>query len=223
MTEYTLYYWPIPFRGHFIRMVLAEAGAIWDEPGFDAVQALKTAEPQPYPFMGPPVLVDHATGSSLSQAPAILMFLGRQHDLTGDPDTALRVICDAMDVLSEITRSHGDRMWERGAWEAFVTQRLPRWMRMHEQSVSPGAGAYLGGGRPSLTDLALCALWHTMIDRLPGMRPVLHRHAPSVEALVERVAARPRIAAMLDGWHDRRPLYCGGQIEASILEMLEAG
>lgn len=122
MPDYTLVYWPIPFRGHFARFVLAHAGATWDETGYDEVIAQKSlpVAEQPYPFMAPPLLVDHADGRRLSQLPAILMFLGRRHGLTGEPDRALRLICDAMDVLFEITRYHGAQMWDRGNWAAFV-------------------------------------------------------------------------------------------------------
>ena len=34
--------------------------------------------------MGPPVLLDHSSGHSLAQMPAILMYLGRKHDLVPD-------------------------------------------------------------------------------------------------------------------------------------------
>ena len=42
MADYKLYYWPIPFRGHFIRYVLAHAGATWEEATFEDVAALKS-------------------------------------------------------------------------------------------------------------------------------------------------------------------------------------
>ena len=31
MSDYTLYYWPLPFRGQFVRSVLAHVGALWTE------------------------------------------------------------------------------------------------------------------------------------------------------------------------------------------------
>lgn len=230
MTDYTLYYWPIPFRGHFVRIVLAHVGVSWDEPGFEAVAGLKNAPvgEQPYPFMAPPLLVDHAAGRSLSQLPAILMYLGRENGLIADEDETLRLVADAMDVLTEITRWHGAQMWTRPDWTAFVTGRLPRWMQIHERvgrdrGLTPKAGFALGTAEVSLADLVLTGLWHTMVDRLPALRPLLHVNAPAIEALVDRVAAGPGIAAMLADWAERRPLYCAGEIEASILEMLASG
>jgi glutathione S-transferase len=220
MTDYTLHYWPIPFRGHFIRYVLAHAGADWDEAVIDPAS-------EAYPFLAMPLIVDHASGTRLSQTPAILMYLGRKHGLLAEPDQTLRLVCDAMDVLYEITRFHGAQMWDRPAWEAFTGARLPRWMGLHERigrdhGLTPGAGFVFGTPEPGLADLALAALWHTMVDRLPGLRPLLHRQAPSIEGLVDRIAGRDEIAAMRANW-DEGAGYCGGMIEASIREMLAAG
>lgn len=216
MTDYTLHYWPIPFRGHFIRYALAVAGARWDEAVIDPAGAT-------YPFRAQPLLTDHAVGRQLSQTPAILMYLGRTHALTVEPDETLRLICDAMDVLYEITRFHGAQMWDRPAWDAFVDGRLARWMAIHEEicrlnGVTADTGQLFGQDAPSLADLALAALWHTMVDKLPALRPRLHRNAPRLEGLVDRVAGRDEIARVRADWPG--PAYCGGQIEASIRDML---
>ncbi|WP_300532430.1 hypothetical protein [uncultured Mameliella sp.] len=225
--SYTLLYWPIPFRGHVPRFILSQAGAEWDEPGFDAVLAAKTAPPeeQPTPFIGPPVLIDHDTGRALSQMPAICMYLGRKHGLSHDPDMDLRLLCDASDILLEITCHHGATMWTRDSWTSFRDDRLPRWMRGHERLVTEtgvsGSGGYMSGAEtPGLSDLALAALWHTMVDRLPPLRPLLHDTAPVLAALVNRVAGLPALLRLRDDWADCADVYCAGQIEASLLEML---
>lgn len=222
MPDYTLYYWPIPFRGHFVRYVLAHVGAEWEEPGAEALLALKDAAPtdQPYPFMAPPLLHDLGADRWLSQMPAIVMYLGRKHGLAGDPDEALRLVSDAADILLEITRHHGDQMWDRPAWEAFTGARLPRWMQLHE---ALAASDRFDAEKPGLAELTLAALWHTMVDRLPGLRPLLSANAPRVETLVDAVAALPGIATMRAGWDRQGAGYCGGQIEASIRVMLAGG
>lgn len=218
MTDYTLNYWPIPFRGHFIRYILAHAGASWDEAVIDPAA-------QDYPVLAMPLITDHATGTQLSQAPAILMYLGRKHGLIADRDETLRLICDAMDVLGEITRFNGAQMWDRPAWEAFTGSRLRRWMALHERlgaghGLTAATGYVLGTTAPTLADLTLAALWHTMVDKLPGLRPLLHETAPGIEGLVDRIAARDEIAAMRADWPGAP--YCGGQIEESLREMLAA-
>ena len=45
MDRYELFYHPIPFRGHFIRYVLAQAGQGWIEPSHDEVIALADRVP----------------------------------------------------------------------------------------------------------------------------------------------------------------------------------
>jgi hypothetical protein len=60
MSDYKLYYWPAPFRGQFVRAVLAFAGQDWTEAGAGEISELmgRPVADMPVPFMGPPVLVD---------------------------------------------------------------------------------------------------------------------------------------------------------------------
>lgn len=219
---YKLYYWPIPFRGHPIRFILAQAGAEWQEHGFAETAALKNmaVAEKPYPFLAPPVLHDPDSDTWLSQMPAIAMYLGRKHGLISDPDQTLRLVCDASDILLEITRNHGAKMWDAGSWADFREDRLPLWMQVHE-AMAAGAEAYLfGRDTPGVADLVLAGLWHTMVDRLPPLRADLHTHAPTVEAIAYRAADLPAIRDLRAIWADSDPHYCAGQIEDSLLSVL---
>jgi glutathione S-transferase len=40
MINYDLHYWSVPFRGQFVRAVLAYAGQEWSEAGDDAIAKL---------------------------------------------------------------------------------------------------------------------------------------------------------------------------------------
>jgi len=40
MSDYVFYYWSVPFRGQFVRAVLAYAGKTWTEGGDDAIERL---------------------------------------------------------------------------------------------------------------------------------------------------------------------------------------
>ncbi|MCP3968732.1 MAG: glutathione S-transferase [Rhodobacteraceae bacterium] len=232
MANYTLYYHPIPFRGQFIRWVLAHAGADWDEPAHGEVLGLKSLSvtDQPVPFMAPPLLVDHDAGLSLAQMPAILTYLGQKHGaMPDDPARAAltgKVIADANDVLDEMTRYGGRSMWTQVAWDGFAADRLPRWMQIFEETgrrhgLSRQTGFLLGGDAPGLADLVTGCLWFTMTSKLPVLQPMLARHAPAVAALSTRMAGRPPVAALRartdaalgDTW-------CGGQIEASLRRVL---
>ncbi len=215
--RYKLYYWPIPFRGHFIRFMLAQAGQQWAEASFEEVAALKDDDPtlSRYPVLAPPVLEDRVTGVRLAQMPAIVMALGREYSLIRDPDVALRLTCDASDILFEITRTHGAQMWDAPSWQGFVEERLPRWLAVHE-----AVAKTLDAGAPGAEEIILTALWHTMIDKLPPLRSIAQTHAPGLVALVDHVTATPAIAGVITDWADKKPIYCAGQIEASLLNVL---
>jgi len=233
MADFTLYYWPLPFRGQFLRAAMAFAGASWDEPGMEAVAEVKDRAPpdQPVPFMAPPLLVDHGAGVSVAQMPAALAWLGGRFELMpADPALAAlthKIVADANDVLDEVTRFGGRSMWTREEWEGFAGARLPRWMEIFEQTgrahgLTREGGYMLGTPEPGLADLVAAVLWVTMTDKLAGLRPMLEARAPAIAALGERVMARPALAEMRAETDARfGAAWCGGQIEASLREMLD--
>ncbi len=231
MADYTLAYWPLPFRGEFVRAVLAHAGATWDEVDIDALIAEKGRDPadQLVPHMGPPVLTDHAAGITLAQTQAILTYLGDKYDLVpGDPAGAAlthKVIADANDVLYEMTLYNGARMWTQALWDDF-RPRLARWMAMFEalgrkHGLTEDGGYLLGTEAPGLADLVAATLWGVMTAKLPSLRPLLDASAPALAGLTDRIAALPAQAdlrrrsdaAYGDEW-------CGGRIEASLRRVI---
>ena len=80
MTDYDLYYWSVPFRGQFVRAVLAYAGRTWTEAGDAAISKLMggPVEDMPVPFMGPPMLIDNNAGFAIAEMPAIVLYLTRR-------------------------------------------------------------------------------------------------------------------------------------------------
>lgn len=234
MVDYTLYYWPIPFRGEFIRALLRLSGQSYEKASPDEVTELKLRPPgqQPVPSMAPPVLVDHGAGVAISQMPAILRYLAGQHGLMPQ-EAALaaltdKIVADANDVLDELTLFGGRSMWTRGEWETFSEDRLPRWMVIFETSASAqgitSEAGYLTGDFVQLADVVTAVLWGVMTDKLPGLRPMLAARAPRIAGLAARVLALPPLAE-LRAQNDARwgDLYCGGQIEASLRDMLARG
>lgn len=230
MTDFTLYYHPLPFRGQFVRWVLAYGNANWDEAEHARVIGLKMrpVADQDVPHMAPPVLMDHQTGQMVSQLPAILMHLGHRLALLpqGRETQTLKVICDANDVLDEITRNGGQQMWDRAAWDDFAATRLPRWMEIfaetgRREGLSPVMGTLLGTDRPSLADLVTGCLWFTMTDKLPAIGAMLAARAPEIAALAQHMAEQPaidQVRARTDAAYGAK--YCGGQIEQSLREVL---
>ena len=227
MADYTLYYWPLPFRGQFVRAVLAHVSASWNEADMEALSSLMRAEPtkQLVPHMGPPVLTDHAADFSLAQTPAILAYLGGKYGLIpNDPVRAAltaKIIADANDVLYEMTLHNGAQMWTQERWDAY-RPRLCRWMAIFEEhgcrhGLTAEAGHILGTDAPSLADLVAHILWGVMASKLPALRPLLETTAPSIAGLSDRIGQLPEqeeLRVRSDAEYGDE--WCSGQIEASL-------
>ncbi len=227
MPDYDLYYWPLPFRGQFIRAILAFAGKRWNEFDESAVSKAMAAHPerQAVPFMGPPMLIDHHANAAIAEMPAIAMYLGETLGLL--PASALeraltlKVVADANDVIDELTLDGGRQMWTPERWHEF-RPRLARWMRIFEETgrrhgLGPGDGFLLGGQRPGVADLVAATLWGTMIDRLPPLATLLEEHAPGCAGLAQRLYAEPALANLAAVSREQfGDGYCGGEIEKSL-------
>lgn len=231
MSDYTLYYWPLPFRGQFVRSVLAHVGASWTEAGMGELVAQKDADPadQLVPHMGPPVLTDHAAELTLSQTQAILTYLGGKYGLIpDDPARAAmtaKIIADANDVLYEMTLHNGAQMWTQKRWAAY-RPRLCRWMAIFEETgrrygLTKTHGHMLGTDAPGVADLVAHSLWGVMTAKLPALRPMLDQNAPAIAALSDRIGRLPaqkKLRARSDAEYGDE--WCSGQIEASLRAVL---
>jgi glutathione S-transferase len=233
MPDYTLYYWPAPFRGQFVRSVLAHVHATWEEADVGAISALMNATParQVIPHMGPPVLTDNAAKLSLAQTQAILTYLGRKYRLIPDDPArealTAKIIADANDVLYEMTLHNGAQMWTKESWNAY-RPRLGRWMEIFEETgrrhgMTAQAGYLLGTETPGIADLTAHILWGTMTSKLPSLRPMLDRTAPALARLCNRMAELPEQTELrVQSDTEYGDEWCGGQIEASLRAVLRA-
>lgn len=233
MSDYELYYWPIPFRGQFVRAVLAFAGQSWTEGAIAAMSALMSGpvKTMPMPFMGPPLLIDRKADVALTQMPAILLYLGETLELlpkdAAARATTLKIALDANDVIDEITLDGGRAMWTDKRWQAFVP-RLQKWMGFWEETgrrhgLTAKSGFLLGGEAPGMADVVTAILWSTMTDRFPVIATMLEETAPMTAALSRRVSALPPLAALAaQAREDYGDTYCGGEIEKSLRKVLKA-
>lgn len=231
MADYTLYYWSVPFRGQFVRAVLAFAGKSWTEGGDAAISGFMggPVERMPIPFMGPPLLVDTASGFAVAQMPAIVLYLGESLGLLPtDPAQralAVKVVCDANDVIDEITLDGGRQMWTEQRWAEFVP-RLEKWMSIWEETgrrhgLRAERGFLLGGEAAGVADVVTATLWSTMTERFPRIGAILDRAAPMTAGLTRRVAALSALTALAaKAREDYGDAYCGGQIEASLRKVI---
>jgi glutathione S-transferase len=233
MSDYDLYYWSVPFRGQFVRAVLAYAGKTWTEGGDAAISKLMggSVKDMPVPFMGPPVLIDKKADFAIAQMPAVVLYLGETLDLM--PATSalraltMKIVNDANDVIDEITLDGGREMWTKKRWQDFGP-RLKKWMSFWEEigrrhSLKADSGFLLGGEAPGIADLVTATLWSTMVDRFREIEAILEESAPMTAALTRRVADLPPLAKLAaKARQDYGDAYCGGQIEASLRKVLDA-
>jgi glutathione S-transferase len=232
MSDYELHYWSVPFRGQFVRAVLACAGKTWTEAGDDAIARLMGApvKDMPIPFMGPPMLIDRKADFAIAQMPAIVLYLGETLDLM--PATpalralTLKIVNDANDVIDEITLDGGRQMWTQKRWGDFVP-RLRKWMSFWEETgrrhgLKADSGFLLGGDAPGIADVVTATLWSTMADRFPTIGAILEEAAPMTAALTRRIAELPPLAELAArARRDYGDAWCGGEIEVSLRKVLE--
>lgn len=233
MSDYDLYYWSVPFRGQFVRAILAYAGKTWSEASDAAIADLmeNPVRDMPVPFMGPPLLIDRRASFAIAEMPAIIWYLGETLNLL--PATpalramTMKIVNDANDVIDEITLDGGRQMWTEKRWQEFIP-RLKKWMLLWEETgrrygLTADSGFLLGGDEPGIVDIVTATLWSTMTDRFKKIGMIFAKTAPMTNALTRRVGNLPslsKLAAKAD--EDYGEAYCGGQIETSLRNVLNA-
>lgn len=230
MSDYELYYWQMPFRGQFVRAILAYADKRWDE--FDDGAVAKAMEAdvarQAIPFKGPPLLVDKRTGFALAEMPAIAYYLGETLGLLPDgvagKALSLKVVNDANDVIDELSQDGGKQMWTPARWKEYQT-RLHRWMAIWEETgrrhgLTAEAG-HLLGGQAGVADIVTATLWGTVAERFPAIGELLDERAPAVAGLTRRLMAEPALANLAAVSREQfGDSYCGGEIEKSMRRVI---
>jgi glutathione S-transferase len=233
MSDYDLFYWSVPFRGQFVRAVLAYAGKSWTEGGDGAISKLMDGpvKDMPVPFMGPPMLIDKKADFAIAEMPAIVLYLGETLNLMPAAPAlramTMKIVNDANDVIDEITLDGGREMWTQKRWQDFVP-RLKKWMSFWEETglrhgLKAHSGFLLGGEAPGVADVVTATLWSTMADRFGTIEVILQEAAPMTAALSRRISDLPPLAKLAaKAQQDYGDAYCGGQIEASLRKVLNA-
>jgi glutathione S-transferase len=232
MADYTLYYWSVPFRGQFVRALLAYAGKTWDEVSDDEIGATMagSVDAMPVPFMGPPVLIEERTGFAVSQMPAIIFYLGETLDLfpasAEERALTLKIVNDANDVIDELTLQGGRDMWDAKRFEESKA-RIGKWMRFWDvlgerHGLGGDSGYLLGGDRPGVADIVTATLWTTVADRFGKLEALLSENAPKTLALSRRIYELPALARLAaDSRAEYGDDYAGGQIGKSMAKVLD--
>lgn len=233
MSDYAFYYWSVPFRGQFVRAILAYAGKTWTEADDATIMKLMSGSVRdmPVPFMGPPFLIDNNNDFAIAEMPAIVLYLGETLDMM--PVTpalramTMKTVNDANDVIDELTLDGGREMWTEKRWLDF-TPRLRKWMALWEETgrrhgLKSETGYLLGGEEPGIADIVTATLWSTLADHFQNIAVLLEEAAPRTSALSRRVSNLPALAELAaSARKDYGDAYCGGEIGNSMKKVLDA-
>ena len=214
--KYELYYWPhIQGRGEYVRLVLEEGEADYADVarlpeseggGRPAVaRVLQDATLKQPPF-APPLL--KAGKTVISHVANILQYLGPRMNLVPKAE-AQRVYAHGLQLtLTDFVREAHDvhhpiansLYYEDQKVEAlrrsghFRNERLTKFTNYFETVLARSGGQYLLGKSLSYVDLSMFQLMASLNYAFPRAMAGLSDKIPRLNALHDRVAARPRIA-----------------------------
>ncbi|MEZ4394132.1 MAG: glutathione S-transferase [Polyangiales bacterium] len=212
--SYLLYYWPsIQGRGEFIRLALEDAGVEYVDvargpDGVAAIAALLRGEGVAglAPFAVPALKHGDLVIAQVANA---LAYLAPRLGLVPD-DEAARVRAHQLqltvaDLVAEAHDTHhplstaayyeDQKPEARRAAAAFVTHRLPKFLKYFEGAVS--AEGFSVGGAHAYVDLSLFQLVEGLRYAFPRAMAAHAGLYPRLAALRDRVASRPGVAAYL--------------------------
>eukprot|EP00177_Eucheuma_denticulatum_P000746 GFKZ01001338.1.p1 GENE.GFKZ01001338.1~~GFKZ01001338.1.p1 ORF type:complete len:276 (+),score=32.74 GFKZ01001338.1:118-828(+) len=225
---YKLYYWPIPGRGEFIRLLLEYAKVPYEDvartgpEGMPAVAAAKSSLPNALHFAPPILQVDETL--SISQTPVICAYLARKHGLMPPGDDqyhAIQLDLSVHDVIVEVHATHhpvdislayeDQKEAALQAAEAFCKKRLLRWASYFEEKISlhsKGNHPYIFGERICYVDLSLCYLLDGLQHAFPKNFGIATADTPRLLALRDAVKLEHTVAEYLKS--DRKLPFSNG-------------
>jgi glutathione S-transferase len=219
--RYQLHYWPtIQGRGEFVRLALEAAGADYLDvargpeeqgQGVSAMLRWMDGPDVAHPPFAPPFLVDGQV--VVGQTAAILLYLGPRLGLVAKSEVQRlwthQLQLTIADAVAEAHDTHhpiaGSLYYEDQKPEAarrardFRTLRLPKYLGWFESVLqrNPKGSAHLVGARLSYADLSLFQLVEGLLYAFPRAGRRALNQTPGVEALRDRVAQHPKVAAYL--------------------------
>lgn len=222
-TDYRLYYWPgIQGRGEFVRLVLEDAGASYDDVarlpedrggGIDAIIALLRRRDMATPPFAPPI-IEH-DDLYIGQTATICRYLGLRLGLAPESQSdrwrAEHLQLTIADFVDEIHDTHhpiaGSLYYEDQKDEAlkraqlFRTERMPKYLGYFERIVAgnqASGGQWAVGAHCTHVDLSLFQVVAGLKYAFPNVLDSVSAKYARLFALHDRVAQRPNIAAYLD-------------------------
>ena len=212
--SYKLWYWPsIQGRGEFVRLPLEAAGIAYVDcariGGAQSLLADMEARHGRLPF-APPYL-EH-DGTVIAQVANILLYLGETEGLA-PPSLVDRLWLNQLqltisDVVAEVHTVHHpvalsgyyeDQMPEAArASRRFREERLPKFLRYFDQTLSASASPWLIGDAWTYGDTSLFQLMEGLRYMFPRRMAAIESTYPDLQRLHSAVAALPNIKSYLD-------------------------
>ena len=199
--RYTLHYFDVRGRAEPIRLLLAHAGADWEDRSFAPQDWPRVKATMPLGQV--PVLVERTAEGEVArpQSMAVLRHLARAHDAAGRTE-AERLAADtvaetALDLAQALSRLRFSPAWASAEEkERYARDTLP--LHLGRLATVLGSGPFAAGEGVTYADLLAFDVLDTHASHWPGC---LEGHA-TLAAWVERVRALPSLAAYLP---KRRP------------------
>jgi glutathione S-transferase len=220
MPAYELHYWPgLQGRGEFVRLALEEAGVAYRDIAKEgsvrdasALIAAGLGDERIGTLPFAPPFLKHGR-RIIGQTAAILLYLGDRHDLASRTEagrlwthqlqlTIADAVTEAHDTHHPIASGlyYEDQKPEaKRRAEDFCRNRMPKFLHWFETIIdrNPRGRGHLVGARVTYAELSLFQLVAGLTYAFPKASRKALSKTPKVAALVESVAARPRIAAYL--------------------------
>jgi len=215
--RYELYYWPeIPGRGEFVRLALEDADADYvdvarlPKRGITAIMRFLESRSVDYPPFAPPFL--KAGKLVIAQTANILLFLGPRLGLVPKNEAsrlwAHQLQLTIADWAAEVHDTHhpisANLYYEEQKREAkrraadFRDNRLPKFLDYFENILKRNPKSdYLVSRTVAYVDLSMFQMIVGLRFAFPRAMARLEPKAPRLAALVDRISARPRLAAYL--------------------------
>ena len=214
--RYELYYWPsIQGRGEFVRLALEEAGADYvdvarrSKAGLAAMMKLMADRRSARPPYAPPFL--KAGKIVVAQTANILLFLGPRLKLCprdeGGRLWAHQLQLTIADLVDEIHDTHHpvsswlyfeeQRPAARRRSRDFWRYRVPKFLGYFERVLKKNGGRFILGRNLSYVDLSLFQIIEGLRYAFPNRMKRFERKIPTLVAVHDLVAKRPRVASYL--------------------------
>lgn len=217
--KYELYYWPhIQGRGEYVRLALEEGEADYvdvarlpeaEGGGRPAVARVLQDTASKYPPFAPPLL--KAGKTIISHTANILQYLGPRLGLVPKAES-MRIYAHGLQLtITDFVREGHDvhhpiansLYYEDQKAESlrrsghFRNERLTKFTNYFETVIARGGGQYLLGKPLSYVDLSMFQVMASLNYAFPKAMAGLRDKLPRLNALHDKVAARPRIARYL--------------------------